>query len=269
MPVDVHADSRRLRSRCEAIFGAMWLTPEWRHGGHGLSRAQWYMAGRAAPLGRVEAEVASAVLGTFDLSLVQAGIDGVWAKVSPGQVAWLKVETAVEVMNGLIPTTGADLDRAVGLLERGLLAAETAGHPLYAGLRLLPSPEGQVARLFRLCDLMREHRSDAHVSAWRAYGFDALGINVLTELWREVQLGSITCVNMGFAQALIDPTLERLQSDGLVQDKAITPEGREVRDEIERATGRQQASIVEAIGEDVEELLTLLDPWARVIAAIS
>ena len=243
------------------------MTPEWGNGGHGMTRVQWYMAGRAAPLGAAGAEVVGAVLGSFDPDLVRAGIDGVWEIVTPVEMARLKVATAVEVMAGLIPADGPELDRAVELLERGLGAAETSGHPLYSGLRRLPCPPGPPATLFRLCDQMREHRSDAHVSAWRAHGFDALSINVLTELWRQAPLGSITCVNMGFSPSLIEPTLERLEADGLVADGAITDRGRELREEIERATGRQQSSIVEAIGDEVEELLGILDPWARTVAA--
>lgn len=245
----------------------MWLTEEWTHGGHGLTRVQWYMAGRAAPLGRVNAEVTAAVLGTFDLGQVRAGMDGVWSILSPEDVATLKVSTAVRVMEALIPTAGPDLERALHLLDRALGAAETSGHPLYAGLRVLPCPDQPAARLFRLCDQMREHRSDAHVNAWRSYGFDALGINVLNELWREVPIGSITCVNMGFSPDQLRPALDALQNRGLAEDSRITPAGRDVREAIERATGAQQSSIVEALGTDTEELLGLLDPWARVMAS--
>lgn len=267
--VDVPGVSRRLRSRCEAIFGAMWLTDEWARGGHGLNRVQWYMAGRASPLGRVGAEVAAAVLGSFDLGLVRTGMDGVWSIISPEDVARLKVTTAVAVMERLIPSSGPDLDRALQLLDRALGAAETSGHPLYTGLRLMACPDRPAARLFRLCDQMREHRSDAHVSAWRSHGFDALGINVLNELWREVPLGSITCVNMGFSREQLQVGLELLRERGLADGTRITPAGREVREAIERATGAQQSSIVEALGSDAEELLGLLDPWARVVAAAS
>ena len=267
----VHEVARRLRSRCEAIFGAHFLGPEWQDGGHGLDRVQWYMAGRAAPLGAVTAPVAASVFGTIAPGLVAAGLsrrgDSVWPIVTPEEVAHLKLVSAVAVLAELIPTAGMDLERAVVLLGRALAAAETAGHPLYAGLSTFPEPPEPAAYLWRLCDMMREHRSDAHVTAWRSFGLDPVEINVLNELWRDVRLGAITGVNMGWDGDAAAAALGRLTERGLAAGATITPTGRDAREEIERITSAQQASVVDALGSDADELLGLLDPWARTVAA--
>ena len=50
-------------------------------------------------------------------------------------------------------------------------------------------------------------------------------------------------------------------------DGGLTDEGREFREEIERATDVQEADLVEALGEDVDELFELMAPWARAVVA--
>ena len=263
----VHMVTRRLRSRCEAIYGSVFDTPEATSGARGLSPTQWYMAGRSAPLGPVSVEVATAVFGTFNPRLVYDGLNGVWSLVSPEDMVALKLESAVAVLAGLVPTGGSGLDRAITLLSRALESAEVAGHPLYAALSALPRPRSPVAQLWRLCDMVREHRSDAHVSAWRSFGFDPVEINVLNELWREQPVGSIACVLMGWPVSDVEAGARRLAARGLVASGAITPSGRDVREEVERVTSAQQSSVVAALGEDAGELIGLLDPWARAVVA--
>jgi hypothetical protein len=262
----VHEVSRRLRSRCEAIFGLVFYTPEAAAGTLRLNRVQWYMAGRSAPLGPVTAEVAVAVFGTFNPRLVHAGLNGVWSLVTPDEVIAQRGDSVVAVLSGVVPAGGLELERAIALLSRALDSAEVAGHPLFAALSVLPPPPSPVARLWRLCDMVREHRSDAHVNAWRAFGLDPVEINVLNELWRDVPLGSIACGDMDWDRSDIEAGIDRLVQQGLALDGAITPAGRRRREEVERATSAQQASLVTALGGDADELIGLLDPWARAAA---
>jgi hypothetical protein len=52
-----------------------------------------------------------------------------------------------------------------------------------------------------------------------------------------------------------------------VERDALTPYGREVRDGIELATDRQETEVVEALGDDADELLALLAPWSTAVVA--
>jgi hypothetical protein len=267
---EVHAYTRRLRSRCEAIYGAVFRAPEYRSGALGLDQLQWYMAGRSSALGETTAPVATALFGTFDPRRVQAGLDGVWSITTPEAVraAWQDSAVAVLVAQPWAgPAEASAIDTAVALLERGLGAAEAAGHPLFAALAARPPAADRLARLWQLCELVREHRSAAHVNAWRAAGLDPAAVTVLDELWRDLPRGSIAHVDMGWSRGDIDAALRRLVDAGLADDGRITPAGRERRDGIERATGRQQSSIVDAVGDDGAALLALLDPWARATAS--
>jgi hypothetical protein len=178
-----------------------------------------------------------------------------------------RVASAVRILRGLawVQQEG-EIGDAIGLLTRGLGAAEISGHPLFAALWERPRPDDPVAHLWLLCEMVREHRSSAHVSAWRAAGLDPAEVNVLNELWRGVPQGSIAHVDMGWTAAAIEAARARLVTNGLADADGITAAGRHERDEIERATSTQQSSIVDGLGSDAARLLGLLDPWARATA---
>ncbi|MFP5326099.1 MAG: SCO6745 family protein [Acidimicrobiia bacterium] len=48
-------------------------------------------------------------------------------------------------------------------------------------------------------------------------------------------------------------------------DDELTEDGRELREEIEWMTDLQERSLCAAIGDDMDDLLTILEPWARAI----
>jgi hypothetical protein len=50
-------------------------------------------------------------------------------------------------------------------------------------------------------------------------------------------------------------------------DNGFTPAGEELRASVESATDRQERGIVEALGDDADELFELLEPWAKAIVA--
>jgi hypothetical protein len=263
----VHQVSRRLRSRCEAIFGILFYIPETVGLNGELSPVQWYMAGRIAPLGKLEAEPAAAILGSFNPLFVHAGLDGVWSIISPEQVIARRLASVMPSLSRIVDGEDPGLARAVAVLDRAVRLAETAGHPLFAGLAAVPAPEDLTGRLWRLCELVREHRGDAHVSAWRSFGLDPVEVNVLNELWRAVPAGSIACANMGWDTGEVLAATTRLQEAGLVSAGQLTPAGLRIREDIELATSRQQSSLVNGLGGEADELIGLLDPWARAAVA--
>jgi helix-turn-helix protein len=91
-------------------------------------------------------------------------------------------------------------------------------------------------------------------------------VNVLSELWRNVPLGSVTMMQMGWRRDDVETAVVALTERGLVEGAALTETGRRLREEIETATDAQERSLVAALGDDADELLELLDPWARAIA---
>jgi hypothetical protein len=67
---------------------------------------------------------------------------------------------------------------------------------------------------------------------------------------------------MGWRRHHIAAARDRLEARGVVEDDppSFTAQGRAVRAEIETATDRQQRPLVEALGDDIDELLNLLEP---------
>jgi hypothetical protein len=64
-----------------------------------------------------------------------------------------------------------------------------------------------------------------------------------------------------WTDAQFDAAHERLQSRGLVDDTGFTAAGRALREEVEVATDRQMESMVNALGDDLQELVDILLPW--------
>jgi hypothetical protein len=73
---------------------------------------------------------------------------------------------------------------------------------------------------------------------------------------------------MGYSSPEIEAALDGFRARGFVdEDGGLTEAGREFREGIERATDVQEAGLVEALGDDVDELLELMAPWARAVVA--
>ena len=117
--------------------------------------------------------------------------------------------------------------------------------------------------------MIRERRGGSHLNAWTSAGLSSVEIQLLTERWRTTtNPGATTADQMGYSDDEIGAALDRFRSLGLVDDDgALTADGREYREGIERATDVQETDLVEALGEDVDELFDLMAPWARAVVA--
>ena len=111
---------------------------------------------------------------------------------------------------------------------------------------------------------MREHRGDTHVAAWAGYGVDAVEITLLTELWWKMPLDTYVRTR-GWSEDEIKAGLARLRERGLIDGDSFTEDGERLRGAIERVTDLGERSIVAALGDDADEVLTLLEPMARAI----
>jgi hypothetical protein len=252
--------SRRLRSRADAILGAVWFMPQ-----DGLPG----LAARAACMGRVPGPVAAALFAPQHSDGVAAAVDEAWRDHNPDALLEARLRGATAY---LARALGADLpgvERAVTILRPVVEAGSTAGHPVYAGLRSLPWPGTPLGDLWRACDMVRERRGGSHLNAWTAAGLSAVEIQLLTERWRTTtNPGSTTAEQMGYSGDEIAAALAGFRARGLLDaDGALTDDGREYREGIERATDLQETELVDALGDDVDELFELMAPWARAVVA--
>jgi hypothetical protein len=252
--------SRRLRSRADAILGAVWFMPQ-----DGLPA----LAARAACMGRVPGPVAAALFAPQHPERVSAAVDDAWRDHDPSDLLQARLAGATAYLAGALGDEPAGVERAVAILRPVVEGAPTAGHPVYAGLRSLPWPGSPLGDLWRACDMIRERRGGSHLNAWTAAGLQAVEIQLLTERWRSTtNPGSTTAEQLGYSADEITDALAALRDRGLVDgDGALTADGREYREGIERVTDLQEADLVEALDGDVDELFELMAPWARAVVA--
>jgi hypothetical protein len=97
-----------------------------------------------------------------------------------------------------------------------------------------------------------------------SHGVDAVEITLLTELWWRLPLNSYIRTR-GWTEEHIDTAIDRLRERGLIEGDGFTPAGQDLRSSIEDATDRQERAVVEAIGDDADELFARLEPRARAV----
>ena len=133
----------------------------------------------------------------------------------------------------------------------------------------MPWPDTPLGDLWRVSDMIRERRGGSHLNVWTAAGLSSVEIQLLTERWRTTSWpGSTTADQMSYSGEEIGEALDRFRARWFVDgDGSLTDEGREFREGVERATDVQEADLVEALGEDVDELFDLMAPWACVVVA--
>ena len=259
--------ARRLRDAAEPIA----MYPVWARdvnealAAHGLDFLTSYVWGRAAGLGVPSPGVAAAVFAWFEPGLVAALYDAGRAAVAR--------ETLLEVRDGVVAAglgevlAGEVLEPIATRLLDAVTGLDVVGRPLYAGLLDRPLPADPAGRLHRACELVREHRGDAHAAAAVAAGLGAVEMNVLTELWTGMPLGAYSG-SRGWSPEAIGAATVRLEQRGWVRDGALTGAGREQRRAVEAATDLAEQPVVEALGDDLPSVVERLDAWStRCVAA--
>lgn len=223
-----------------------------------------YFTSRGSALGQVPGELVAGAFGVFNPEVVVPAVNYGWSLTDASTIADERLAGAVEQLRRLLGDRPDGIDRAVELLRQATAPLEPWGRALFAGTLSQPLPGEPLGDLFRLGDRLREFRGDSHIAAWVAAGFDATEIGLLTEpYWG---LPSRTYVRTrAWSDAQLDAAEERLRSAGLMDDGGLTPSGRERREEIELATDAQMAPAVEALGDELEELVGLLTPWGHQI----
>jgi hypothetical protein len=209
-----------LADECNEEFAAL---------GH---RTYWdgYFASRAAPLGRVPAQVVHAASLRRILGDEQAD--------SPGLV------------------------RAADLTTKAATSAPTAGRVMYAGMRTLALPSDPVARLWHSATMLREHRGDGHVAALVGARIGGTEAHVLSALEMGIHppesFGRIHHLPKERLAAVMDGLRER----GLVDaDGRFTDAGRETKQRVEALTDELAATPYDALSPaELDELIAELEP---------
>jgi hypothetical protein len=223
-----------------------------------------YFAGRAAPLGRVPAEVVHAAFYNFGPGEVARHIPRVWELTTPAAAHAARQKGCVaalrKILGELVDTPG--LARAADLLTKAATSAPTAGRVMYAALRALPIPDEPVARLWHSANMLREHRGDGHIAALVSERIGGLEAHVLAAL----DMGIHPAESFGRIHHLPKPLLAEVM-DGLRSRDLIdasghfTPEGRATKDRIEALTDVLAEAPYDGLSPaELDELVAVLGP---------
>ena len=223
-----------------------------------------YFTSRGSVMGQVPGELVAAAFGVFNPAVVVPAVTQGWTLTDAATICDARDDGAIGQLTRILGEKPDGVDRANELLARATAVLRPEGKPLYAGLRSLPLPGSPVGDAWRNADRLREYRGDAHVAAWTVAGFDATEICLLTEPYWGLPLRTYSRTR-GWSDEEFDAAEERLAARGLLRDGAFTDDGRAAREALEAATDVQMTPVLDALGDDFEELLAILRPWGAAI----
>jgi len=264
--------ARRFFDRFEPIHATTYFAPEARSaleaaGFTGFWRG--YFAARSAPLGRVPAEVVTAVFYNFSAQRVNRTVPAVWEIAEPADLLRMRAATAVMALQryGLSDDTPG-LARAAELAGAAIRGAPLYGRVLFAANRALPWPQTPLATLWHASTLLREHRGDGHVAALLAEGIGGRESNVLHAASGAVPVDYIKH-SRDYTDEEWDSCVDALCVRGLLTDTgALTPAGRALKDGIEHRTNVLALEALDGLADEaVEELFAVLTPLTRAVIA--
>jgi hypothetical protein len=269
VPIDdteFHATARRLRDLIEPLAAAIYFAPEaqQRYEALGLNYFEGYFCSRSAGLGAAPWRVVSGAFAAFKPAIVERAVTGGWAKTDPEALLDARMAGARDQMARMVGGPADGMVAAADLLLELSDGLDMSGRTLFAGLAGLPvpGPDDPLGRLWRAADLVREHRGDGHIAAWVPH-VDSTEVTLLTELWWGIEPGSYVWTR-GWDGDDVAAARERLTDRGLLDgDGALTDAGRDLREQIERATDQAAREVVARLGDRADHLLATLTPWSE------
>ncbi len=285
MPVvdaDVSHTARRLAALIEPITGQVYFSPEChaeyerlgfapspgKAGQVHLPDGPAYFTSRGSVMGQVPGEVVAAAFAVFNPAVVVPSVTYGWTLTDAPTICAARTRGATAQLVRLLGPEPAGLPRVTELFRRMVDTLHPAGRPLFAGLLAQGLPGDPMGDMWRLGDMLREYRGDSHTAAWTAAGLDAVEIGLLTELFIGLPVRSYIRTR-AWTDDDLDAATERLQARGWLDGTGtgFTEAGRAAREAIEAATDAQMAAAIAALGDDAEELFSLLAPWGATVRA--
>jgi len=274
--------SRSLAAVLEPVIGQVYFSPEchaaYARLGFGASPGcaglvalpdgPAYFTSRGSLLGQVRPGVVAAAFGVFKPEQVSAGVLLGWSLTDAATIFAERRIGAVAQLERVLGHADDHVRRASELLERAVDPLGVEGRALFAGLRSWwDDPTDPWTRMFHLGDMLREYRGDAHIAAWTSAALTGVEIGLLNDVYMGLPLRSYVRTR-GWNDDELEAGEARLRERGWLNDGALSDDGRAAREDIERATDRQMAPALEALTDDLDELIGLLRPGGVAIREV-
>jgi hypothetical protein len=229
-----------------------------------------YFAGRAAPLGPVDAGPVVGAFFGFAPVMVTRALPDVWTRISPEKALAVRLDGARAALGPLVAETGAaELAELATLLRETVERVPLAGRVLGAANAALPWPDDPLGAIWHATTVLREHRGDGHVAALVTAGLD--GPESL--LWRVSRGGTDRAFYQrirGWTDGELDAAADRLRARGWLDATGTPTEAAlaAARD-LEATTDRAASHAWDALGPaGVDRAAALLAPLARAAATL-
>jgi len=277
---ELSAKARRLAAVIEPFAGQVYFSPECHteYAALGFSPSPRQMNGVAFPdgpayfcsrgsvLGQVPGQLVASAFAVFSPLVVVPAVTFGWSITDAATIERARTEGAIAQLTRILGPEPTGVERVRDVLDRASGSQRVAGKPLYAGVLAQEVPSSPIGAAWRLADRLREYRGDAHTAAWTSAGFDAVEIGLLTELYWGLPLKTYIR-SRGWSEAELDDGIRRLEYRGLLRDGSFTELGREQREAVELNTDRQCRPVIESLGDDFDEVISLLAPMGKAIRA--
>jgi hypothetical protein len=277
---ELSAKARRLAAVVEPFAGQVYFSPECHAGyaglgfspsprqrnGVALPDGPAYFCSRGSVLGQVPGQLVASAFAVFSPSAVVPAVTFGWSITDAATIERARTEGAIAQLTRILGPEPAGVERVRDVLGRASGSQPVAGKPLYAGVLAQEVPSSPIGAAWRFADRLREYRGDAHTAAWTSAGFDAVEIGLLTELYWGLPLKTYIR-SRGWSEAELDDGVRRLEYRGLLRDGSFTELGREQREAVELNTDRQCRPLIESLGDDFDEVISLLMPMGKAIRA--
>src|SRR3954452_10250095 len=250
---------------CHEAYAALGFGPSPAKAGEvALPDGPAYFTSRGSCMGQAPGELSASAFAVFNPAAVVPSVAHGWSLTDAPSIAAARAGGATAQLVRILGDEPEGIGKAIELLQRANAPLRPEGRPLYAGLLSLGLPGKPVGDMWRLGDMLREYRGDAHTAAWTSAGFDATEIGLLTELFWGLPSRSYVRTR-AWSDDDLDAAEDRLRSRGLLTDGALTDEGRSQREAVETATDRQCQPILDSLGDGLEELVSILTPWGAAV----
>jgi hypothetical protein len=276
---DAVPPARRLASALEPFAGSVYFAPECHTAYEGLGfgaspgatgdgvalpDGPAYFCSRGSVMGQVPGELVAAAFGVFNPAVVVPAVAYGWTLTDATTICDARTSGATAQLARILGERPDGVERAAELLGRAVAPLRPEGRPLFAGLKSLGLPGTPLADAWRQADCLREYRGDCHTAAWTTAGFDATEIGLITEPYWGVPLRSYVRTR-AWSQEDLDAAHQRLEERGLLEGDTLTDAGRAAREGVEETTDSRCQPALDALGDDLEELLAIVGPWGAAI----
>ena len=241
--------ARRLWQVVEAVHAVVYFADEPARAAEAVGLKGWcmgYFAGRAAPMGAVDAPVVTATFYGFHPRMPERALPDAWTHADPTTVLSTRIDAVAAALRAHL---GDALDEAiddVGALvadAADAARADVAGRPLAAAWATVARTGDAVADLWIDTAVIREHRGDGHVATCVAADLGPLEANALLAT-TGLTNRALVLRSRGWSEADWDAAVGRLHDQGLVSpDGSATRAGDALRAAVEADTDRLARSL--------------------------